>query len=59
MLSAFEPQRRPVCVWAGDAEEGEGGDGEGEFKREEGDEEFGCFPVASDEHFGNLIVDWP
>jgi hypothetical protein len=41
MLGAFGPERRAVCVRAGDAEESEGRDGEGEFEREEGDEDFG------------------
>ncbi len=50
MLGAFGPERRAVCVWAGDAEESESRDGEGEFEREEGDEDFGHFPVAGDEH---------
>lgn len=51
MLSAFEPEGRPVCVRAGDAKESEGRNGEGKLEREEGDEDFGSFPVAGDEHF--------
>lgn len=56
MLSAFEPENRPVCVWAGDAEESEGRDGEGKLEHEEGDEDFGCFPVAGDEHLAVRVV---
>lgn len=41
MLSAFGPQSRPVCVGAGDAEESEGRDGEGQLERKEREEDFG------------------
>lgn len=50
MLGAFIPEYSSIGVWTGDAEESESSDGKREFKTEEGDEKFGRFPMARDEH---------